>query len=189
MDKIIHSLPRIIQPEGDECDYCMEDLVRCNYFVNGGDIQSHLSLVESSLKLCEWDDEESVAKGTVSICYLWAFVGFNIAYWSVVFPNKFLHANPSLRCFSFYVRTYTDRERLSGRFTSVFYCCTRENKRPLEMINPNLMTMTDQLRLMLLPGIGSLLSKLLVARRRMQTKWPCLQGKGLERKDNFQLGS
>ena len=51
MDKILHSLPRIIQPEGDECDHCMEDLVRCNYFVNGGDIQSHLSLVESSLKL------------------------------------------------------------------------------------------------------------------------------------------
>lgn len=40
------------------------------------------------------------------------------------------------------------------------------SKRPLEMINPNLKTMTDQLRLMLLPGIGSLLSKLLVARRR-----------------------
>lgn len=54
MDKIIHFLPRIIQPEGDECDHCMEDLVRCNYFVNGGDIQSHLSLVESSLKL--WQD-------------------------------------------------------------------------------------------------------------------------------------
>ena len=54
MDKILHSLPRIIQPEGDECDHCMEDLVWCNYFVNGGDIQSHLSLVESSLKL--WQD-------------------------------------------------------------------------------------------------------------------------------------